>query len=120
MVEMAELSIVINDLMNYTIKIPKEITPDNFSEIMKRLKAVQGMLPKEAVLKYKQGTSPLLQLSIEESKKVYNLYKTTTVESFNEYVKEKYGLEQPRSHLTSLMGRVLKRITNNSRGNQNV
>ena len=112
MVEMVELSVVMSDLMNYTIKIPREITPANFGEIMKRLKAVQGMLPKEAILELREGISPFLQLNLEESEELFALYQKSTAESFAEYIKEKYDIEQSRVNTVSLMGRVKKRIYN--------
>lgn len=108
--EMVELSIVMSDLMNYTIKIPKEITVANFGEIMKRLKAVQGMLPKEAVLEINPNISPFLQLPLEESEELYALYKKSTAESFDEYIKEKYNVVQERPKIISLMGRLKKRV----------
>ncbi|KKN69348.1 hypothetical protein LCGC14_0442080 [marine sediment metagenome] len=110
--EMVELSVVINDLMNYTIKIPREITTANFGEIMKRLKAVQGMLPKEATLEFKKGISPLLQLGLEETEELYALYQKSTPESFSEYIKEKYNVEEDRNKVISLMGRLKKKIYN--------
>ena len=111
--EMIELSVQMSDLMNYDIMIPKVISANNFSEILKRLKAVHSMLPKEAIiLEFKQGTSPLLQLPLEESKELYELYKTTTSESFNEFIKEKYDVELDRNKAISLMGRVKKRNSN--------
>lgn len=109
---MVELSVVMNDLMNYTIKIPREISTANFGEIMKRLKAVKGMLPKEAVLEFKPGTSPFLQISLEESQELYGLYQKSTIDSFNEYIKEKYGVVASRPNIISLMGRVKKKIYN--------
>jgi len=110
---MVELSVQISDIMNYNIRIPKVISVKNFSEILKRLKAVHAMLPKEAIiLEFKEGISPVLQLGLDESKKLYELYKTTTPESFNEFMKEKYNIEVDRTKLISLMGRVKKRNSN--------
>jgi len=51
MVEMIKLSVQISDIMNYEIKIAKEITADTFPEVMKRLKAINSMLPKEIIMR---------------------------------------------------------------------
>ena len=109
---MIELSVVMSDLMNYTIKIPKEITTTNFGEIMKRLKAVHGMLPKEAVLELKPDVSPFLQIGLEESIELYALYRKSTADSFAEYAKEKYNVTEDRNKVISIMGRVKKKIYN--------
>ena len=49
--EMINLSIKISDIMNYDIKIGKVITSEGFPEVMKRLRAIQSMLPKEVIMK---------------------------------------------------------------------
>ena len=45
--EMINLSVEISNIMNYDIKIAKEITAEAFPEVMRRLKAIQQLLPKE-------------------------------------------------------------------------
>ena len=111
---MIEISIQISELINYDIQLPKVITSESFPEIMKRLKAINEMLPKETLLELKKGTSPLIQLPLEQSNFIYNLYKKSTPESFVEYLKEEYDIDEEkleRSKLVSLMGRLKKRIS---------
>ena len=111
--EMVELSVQMSDLMNYDIKIPKIISANNFSEILKRLKVVKSMLPKEAAtIILKKGTSPVLQLKLGESEKLYDLYKQSTPESFAELLKTKYTIDKERAGIISLMNRLYKRIYN--------
>ena len=49
--EMINLSVEISDIMSYDIKIAKEITSKTFPEVMRRLKAINNLLPKEVILK---------------------------------------------------------------------
>ena len=119
MVEMVELSVQVSEFMNYEIKIPKNINEKSFPEIMKRLRAIYGMLPQEVGSKVpskrvgRKQMSPVLTLSIEESKKVFEKYKRFTPDEMLEYLKNEFGVEPKlREHVVSLMHRLKKRIYN--------
>jgi len=64
MAEMVKLSVQISDIMNYEIKIAKEITADTFPEVMKRLKAINSMLPKEVIMKEEK---PIEEIPVDEN-----------------------------------------------------
>ena len=118
MVEMVELSVQVSEFMNYEIKIPKNINEKSFPEIMKRLRAIYGMLPQEVSKPTiqrggRREMSPILLLSIEESKKVFEKYKKSTPEEINKYLQDKFKIEPKlREHVVSLMHRLKKRIYN--------
>jgi len=110
--EMVELSISINDMMNYDICIPRVITPQTFPEILKRLKAVVAIIPEEELVPIQSGsTNPVLVLDLEQSKDLFKIYKNSEQDEFKRYLATNYKLEYPnRSAVVALMGRVKTRI----------
>lgn len=110
--KMIELSIRMSDTMNYNINIPSLITPQTFPEIIKRMKSVISIIPKEELLIKRTAISPIMILDIEESKDVFKLYKTYTRGEFIRYILDNYNIRTEKwENLVSLMGRLKARIT---------
>jgi len=117
-----EISVMISDMASYDINIPSHITPETFPEVMKRLKAIQGIIPVMKVTApqkalgrpLKTGAQiPILKLGIEESEDIIKKYQSTTPRAFNEFLKEKYGMEERgRANISSVIARMRKRIYN--------
>lgn len=112
--DMIELSIKMNEVMNYNISIPRVITPQTFPEIVKRLKAVLAIIPSEDLSQRLIGSpNPVLGLCLEESEDLYAKYKKLSPEEFNIYLLNTYNLEyDTRASVVALMGRVKKNIKN--------
>ena len=110
--EMIELSIQMNDDMNYNICIPKVITPQTFPEIIKRLKSVRAIIPEKDITPHRKGdTNPVLSLGIEQSRDVFEKYKTLGKTEFEEFLLETYRLEYDNwTSIVGLMGKVKQRI----------
>ena len=109
--EMIEISVEISDTTTYDINIPKVIFPDTYPEVMKRLKAVIGMIPVTSLDMNPNLPNVLLRLEEEETADVIRIYETTTQETFDTYLKEHYKLEKrSRANTTSLIGRMRKRL----------
>jgi len=111
-IEMIELNIKMNEIMNYNICIPSLITPETFPEVLKRLKSVVSIIPKEDTTPCTKGkANPVLRLNEDESKEIFQKYKTNAPEAFRKYLSDNYKLEYDnRSTIVALMGRVRKRI----------
>lgn len=113
---MIKLSVQISEFMNYEIKIPRNLNPKSFPEVMKRLRAIYNMLPQEKK-KSKVGgrreMSPALLLPLEESKALFERYKKSTPDEINQYLQDKFGIEpKARELVVGLMHRLKKRIYN--------
>lgn len=109
--EMIEISVEISDTTTYDINIPKVINQNTYPEIMKRLKAVHGMLPVAELDINPRLSSILLRLEREETEDVIKLYETSKAEAFSEYLTERYKIEgKSRANITSIIGRMRKRL----------
>lgn len=106
-----EISVQISETTTYDIMIPRRINPNNYPGVMKRLKAIYGMIPKYKLDEGTPQTNIVLKLGLEESEDVLKIYSSSTPETFLEFLMEKYGFtETPRSNIVSLMGRLRKRV----------
>jgi len=116
--KMIELSIQMSKDINYDISIPSVITVETFPEVLKRLKAVRGMIPTEnpsGNLIEGKTTNPILSLPYEEGIEVYDSYKTHMAEpkrkEFTSWLFAKYGVEyERRGTLVATMGRLKSRL----------
>lgn len=106
-----EISVMISEMASYDIKIPAEITPQTLPEVLRRLKAIQGMLPPTALDKTSSAQTPLLKLGLEESQDVVKMYQDATPRIFDDFIKEKYGVEgKSRASIASIVARLRKRV----------
>ena len=115
--DVIELSVQVSEFMNYEIKIPRNLNPKTFPEVMKRLRAIYNMLPQEnnkiKTPIIQRTKSPILELSIKESKELFEKYKKSSHDEINIVLEEKYGLEpKARDLVVGLMHRLKKRIYN--------
>ena len=108
---MIEISVEVSDTACYDIMIPKVITPETYPEVMKRLKAILSIIPKVEIEESVNAPSPIMQLGLEESEDIIRLYKKTDPDVFANFLEEKYNITgKTRANITSLMGRLKKRI----------
>lgn len=110
---MIELNIQVNDLMNYTVNIPRVITPQTFPEIVKRIRSILAIMPKEDLSnKRKKGViNPILVLGKDELLSILKSYEKFSKEEFFSFILTNYNMEYTkRENIVSLMGRVRKRI----------